>query len=64
MEDWIFQANLKRYDVHAEVTQLRTWWNTPHHRAEIAINDRVLAPDCRAIYSRPSLRGDSREPRI
>lgn len=41
MEDWIFQANLKRYDVHAEVTQSRTWWNTPHHRAEIAINNRV-----------------------
>jgi hypothetical protein len=41
MTDWIFQANLKRYDVHAEAAQFRTWWNTPWHRAEIAINDRV-----------------------
>jgi hypothetical protein len=41
MTDWIFQANLKRYDVHVEAAQLRTWWNTPWHRAEIAINDRV-----------------------
>lgn len=41
MTDWIFQANLKRYDVHAEAAQFRTWWNTPWHRAEIALNDRV-----------------------
>lgn len=41
MADWIFQANLKRFDVHAEAAQSRTWWNTPHHRAEIAIKDRV-----------------------
>jgi hypothetical protein len=41
MTDWIFQANLKRYDVHAEAAHIRTWWNTPWHRAEIAISDRV-----------------------
>src|SRR5579859_6723510 len=41
MVDWIFQANLKRYDVHAEAAHFRTWRNTPWHRAEIAINDRV-----------------------
>src|SRR5580693_6501885 len=41
MPDWIFQANLKRYDVHAEVAHPQTWWNTPHHRADIAIDDRV-----------------------
>jgi hypothetical protein len=41
MPDWIFQANLKRYDVHAEVAHPQTWWNTPHHRADIALDDRV-----------------------
>ncbi len=41
MADWIFQANLKRYDVPAQPAQSQTWWNTPHHRTDIAINDRV-----------------------
>jgi Restriction endonuclease/EVE domain len=40
--DWIFQANPKRYDVHAAVARSpRDWWNTPRYRDRIALNDRV-----------------------
>lgn len=42
MADWIFQANPKRYDVHAAVARSRQdWWNTPRYRDRIAVNDRV-----------------------
>jgi hypothetical protein len=42
MTDWIFQANPKRYDVHAAVAASRQdWWNTPRYRDRIALNDRV-----------------------
>jgi Restriction endonuclease len=42
MADWIFQANPKRYDVHAAVAASRQdWWNTPRYRDRIALNDRV-----------------------
>jgi Restriction endonuclease/EVE domain len=40
--DWIFQANPKRYDVHAAVARSsQGWWNTPRYRDRIALNDRV-----------------------
>jgi len=39
MADWIFQAD---HLVDDEVArQPEHWWNTPHHRGEIAIGDRV-----------------------
>ena len=39
MADWIFHAN---HAIHDEVTQRsEDWWNTPHHRGEITIGDRV-----------------------
>ena len=42
MTDWIFQANPKRYDVHAAVAKSpQDWWNTPRYRDRIAVNDRV-----------------------
>ena len=42
MTDWIFQANPKRYDVHAAVARSsQDWWNTPRCRDRIALNDRV-----------------------
>ena len=42
MADWIFQANPKRYDVHAAVARSpQDWWNTPRYRDRIALNDRV-----------------------
>ena len=55
MADWIFQANPKRYDVHAAVARSpRDWWNTPRHRDRIALNDRVwlqiVGPDRPGIY--------------
>jgi hypothetical protein len=53
--DWIFQANPKRYDVHAAVTRSpQDWWNTPRYRDRIALNDRVwlqiVGPDRPGIY--------------
>jgi hypothetical protein len=40
--DWIFQANPKRYDVHAAVARSsQECWNTPRYRDRIALNDRV-----------------------
>lgn len=55
MADWIFQANPKRYDVHAAVARSsRDWWNTPRYRDRIALNDRVwlqiVGPDRPGIY--------------
>lgn len=55
MADWIFQANPKRYDVHAGVASSRQdWWNTPRYRNKIALNDRVwlqvVGPDRPGIY--------------
>ena len=55
MTDWIFQANPKRYDVHAAVARSRQdWWNTPRYRDRIAVNDRVwlqiVGPDRPGIY--------------
>jgi HJR/Mrr/RecB family endonuclease len=42
MADWIFQANPRRYDVHAAVAESRQdWWSTPRYRDRIALNDRV-----------------------
>lgn len=42
MTDWIFQANPKRYDVHAAVKRSPDdSWNTPRSRDSIAIGDRV-----------------------
>lgn len=39
MADWIFQAD---HPVDDEVTERRVhWWNTPHHRRDIAVDDRV-----------------------
>jgi len=39
MGDWIFQAD---HPVDDEVAQQpEDWWNTPHHRSEIAVGDRV-----------------------
>jgi hypothetical protein len=40
--DWIFQANPKRYDVHAAVVRSTDdSWNTPIHRDTVAVGDRV-----------------------
>ena len=55
MADWIFQANPKRYDVHAAVARSpQDWWNTPRYRDRIALNDRVwlqiVGPDRPGIY--------------
>jgi hypothetical protein len=42
MTDWIFQANPRRFDVHAAVAESRQdWWSTPRYRDRIALNDRV-----------------------
>jgi hypothetical protein len=39
MMDWIFQAD---HPVDDEVAhQPKDWWNTPHHRSDIAVGDRV-----------------------
>jgi hypothetical protein len=39
MADWIFQAD---HPVDDEVTQQpEDWWNTPQHRDQIAVGDRV-----------------------
>lgn len=39
MADWIFQAD---HPVDDEVAhEPEAWWNTPHHRSDIAIGDRV-----------------------
>lgn len=39
MGDWIFQAD---HPVDDEVAEQREdWWNMPHHRSDIAIDDRV-----------------------
>jgi hypothetical protein len=53
--DWIFQANPKRYDVHAAVVRSsQDWWNTPRYRDRIALNDRIwlqiVGPDRPGIY--------------
>jgi hypothetical protein len=53
--DWIFQANPKRYDVHAAVVRSsQDWWNTPRYRDRIALNDRVwlqiVGPDRPGLY--------------
>jgi HJR/Mrr/RecB family endonuclease len=55
MADWIFQANPKRYDVHAAVVKSRKdWWSTPRYRDRIALGDRVwlqiVGPDRPGIY--------------
>lgn len=55
MADWIFQANPKRYDVHAAVARSRRdSWNTPRYRDRIAVKDRVwlqiVGPDRPGIY--------------
>ena len=42
MTDWVFQCNPDRYDVDSAVAEsLNQWWNTPHHRNQIAVGDRV-----------------------
>lgn len=53
--DWIFQANLKRYDVHSAVGKSRQdRWSTPRYRDRIALNDRlwlqIVGPDRPGIY--------------
>lgn len=53
--DWIFQANPRRYDVHATVGKSRTdWWSVPRYRGRIALGDRVwlqiVGPDRPGIY--------------
>jgi 5-methylcytosine-specific restriction enzyme B len=55
MQDWIFQATPKRYDVHAAVAESRReWWNTPRYRDEIDVKDRVwlqiAGPHAPGIY--------------
>ena len=55
MADWVFQANPKRYDVHAAVGKSRRdWWSTPRYRDRIALGDRVwlqiVGPSHPGIY--------------
>ena len=55
MADWIFQANPRRYDVHAAVAKSRRdWWSTPRFRNRGALHDRVwlqvVGPDRPGIY--------------
>lgn len=40
--EWVFQAKPPFFDVHGAVEKSPyDWWNTPHHRAQIAVGDRV-----------------------
>src|ERR1700722_20452497 len=75
MADWIFQADHLVDDEVAE--QPEHWWNTPHHRGEIAIGDRVwlqvsgqhnpglyyVATVVRPVYESPK-RADPESPRL